>query len=363
MTFSRPPERGAEVIIGVGGIGSGIFFELEGNHNLGREESRAGTLLDRADYCKLHIIFHYLAALLSGDDAPRLVPVGRVGNDPEGRRLVSMMADAGMDISSVQTVPDQNTLFSVCFQYPDGAGGNITTSNDAGVTLTPKDVLKLDGLFHKHKGKGIAVAAPEVPLEVRAALLELATAHKFFRAASFTTGEIVEGLDTGMFRMIDLVGLNEDEARTAAGTGGDDPDDKSWINRCIEQLWSINPAMMVSITLGAEGSVAAANGRLEIAPALVPPRVASTAGSGDAHLAGLVAGLSRGLPLIGNEERRESYNRSPLASAHDLALLVASMSVTSADTINMEINRETLMSYAEETGIGLSAELVDSLKL
>lgn len=51
-------------MIGTGGIGSGMFFALQGNHTLGREESRAGVFLDRRDYCKLHIISHYVKVLL-----------------------------------------------------------------------------------------------------------------------------------------------------------------------------------------------------------------------------------------------------------------------------------------------------------
>ena len=47
-------------LIGVGGIGSGTFFALQGNETLGREESRLGRFLDRRDYCKLHIIAHYV---------------------------------------------------------------------------------------------------------------------------------------------------------------------------------------------------------------------------------------------------------------------------------------------------------------
>ena len=56
--------RRYRAMIGAGGIGSGAFFALDGEHTLGREESRSGRLLDRRDYCKLHIISHYVKALL-----------------------------------------------------------------------------------------------------------------------------------------------------------------------------------------------------------------------------------------------------------------------------------------------------------
>ena len=61
-----PCIRATRRLIGIGGIGSGTFFALNGNHTLGREESRGGRFLDRRDYCKLHIISHYVRPLLGG---------------------------------------------------------------------------------------------------------------------------------------------------------------------------------------------------------------------------------------------------------------------------------------------------------
>ena len=65
MRVLRIDERSPyQQLIGVGGLGTGIFFALEGNHTLGRNESRPGQLLDVRDYCKLHIVIHYIAKLL-----------------------------------------------------------------------------------------------------------------------------------------------------------------------------------------------------------------------------------------------------------------------------------------------------------
>ena len=84
------PDRGRfRAMVGVGGIGSGSFFLLNGNHTLGREESRGGRFQDRRDYCKLHIISHYVKALL-GPGFP-VIPVGKVGDDDVGRRLLAEM--------------------------------------------------------------------------------------------------------------------------------------------------------------------------------------------------------------------------------------------------------------------------------
>ena len=56
--------RRYQALIGTGGVGAGLFFALEGDHTLGREESRSGRFLDRNDYCKLHIAAHYVQVLL-----------------------------------------------------------------------------------------------------------------------------------------------------------------------------------------------------------------------------------------------------------------------------------------------------------
>ena len=72
-------------MIGTGGIGMGSFFALKGNHTLGREESRSGRFIERRDYCKLHIISHYVKTLLG--DGFATLPIGMVGDDEAGNRL------------------------------------------------------------------------------------------------------------------------------------------------------------------------------------------------------------------------------------------------------------------------------------
>ena len=103
---SRRPGAGAAArhdapyrrLVGVGGIGAGIFFALEGDHDLGRNESRPGRLLDVRDYCKLHIVAQYPTVLLGAreDNGPfHVVPVGKVGIDEMGLRLRAEMERGG----------------------------------------------------------------------------------------------------------------------------------------------------------------------------------------------------------------------------------------------------------------------------
>src|ERR1044072_7443974 len=118
MSFLKPIDErlSFDHIIATGGIGSGIFFSMSGNHTIGRNESRMATLLPYKDFCKQHIIMHYVSVLLGAktDDEFQSFPIGKVGNDDIGKSLLSTMKDVGIDISNVQISDDSSTLFSVC---------------------------------------------------------------------------------------------------------------------------------------------------------------------------------------------------------------------------------------------------------
>ena len=72
---------------------------------------------------------------------------------------------------------------------------------------------------------------------------------------------------------------------------------------------------------------------------ILPVRVEGTAGAGDAHLAGIIAGLAAGLPLV---------------EAHQLGVLTAAVAVQSPHTINFELDRDALRVCAQATGVPLA---------
>jgi sugar/nucleoside kinase (ribokinase family) len=108
------------------------------------------------------------------------------------------------------------------------------------------------------------------------------------------------------------------------------------------------------ITDGARGSYCFQDGKLEYST-IVPSKVRSTAGAGDAFLAGIITGIFCGLPL----QKGASHNNTmetPLRSANDLGTLLASLSVTSPDTIHMGIDACYLLEYTRSEGLTLSDE-------
>jgi ribokinase len=338
-----------KALIGTGGIGSGTFFALKGNHTLGREESRPGRFLDRRDYCKQHIIEHYIQTLLGKPF--RTVAVGKVGDDEAGRRLIDEMREAGLSLEHVEEVPGEQTLYSICLVYPDGAGGNLTVSDSASETVDAGFVRRSEGEFARYAGVGLTLAAPEVPLEARAELLRLGRQYRFFNTASLTSTEL-RAASTGasptdgkhardMLKSVDLLAINIDEAATLAGVPADGPRE-AIVRAAIEALRLLQPDIQCSITAGKDGSWTWDRQSLVFVPAF-RVEVASTAGAGDSFLGGLVVGITAGLTL---------------GESQHLATLIAGLKVTSVHTIHKGVDRESLRTFAQ----GVQAALPDRVR-
>ena len=338
-------------IVGTGGIGSGIFFSMNSNDTLGRSESRMATLLPYEDFCKQHIIMHYISILLgaevNGDF--QSFPIGKVGNDDIGKNLVQKLKAVGMDIKNVTVSGDCSTLFSVCYQYPDHTGGNITTDGSASSKVTPENISLFFEEFNLSGVKEIILAAPEVPVGTRIKLLEYGRKRGSLNIASILSSEVDEFMQMYGFEMVDILSINIDEARNIAKISDDDPSSKSIIDACVRKLKNINPSISILITDGSHGSYCYTNNYLEFTPILDVP-VISTAGAGDTFLAGTIAGLICGLPLVKGTSSNY-FSASPVQCAVELGTLLASLSVTSPDTIHPTANAGLLYKFAMKNNV------------
>ncbi|MFC1718293.1 carbohydrate kinase family protein [Candidatus Poribacteria bacterium] len=339
-----PSRRRYHTLIGTGGIGSGVFFALNGNHTLGREESRSGRFLDRRDYCKLHIVTHYVQTLMGPNFTT--TPIGAVGDDDQGQILLNEMAEAGLNMRHVHSLPRKPTLYCVCFVYPDGSGGNLTVDDSACSEVDPALIREAEPDFADYSGAGIALAVPEVPIAARTELLELGTKYGFLRAASFTSEEIASARDLGMLTGLDLLVINVDEAAALAGVSSEQPA-VSVVEAAVQSLQQINAAVHVSITAGSHGSWVWDGEKLTHVPVYGVEAV-STAGAGDAHFAGILTGLAAGLSLV---------------EAHELGVLVAALSVTSPHTISKDVDRYSLRTLADAMQAPLCIRVRELLRL
>ena len=322
----------------------------------GRNESRPGRLLDVRDYCKLHIVAQYPTVLLGAreDRGPfHVVPVGKVGIDEIGLRLRAEMERAGMDVRFVDAVPGRPTLLSVCYQYPDGSGGNLTTVDSAAALVSERDV---DLVERRLSPGAMALAVPEVPLPVRRHLLRRATERGALRVASLTTAETREARETGFLSLVDLLALNEDEAAALGGSPFSDGKPESFPPRLRSAVPDLRPDARLVVTAGARGAFAFDGSAWAQALAL-PVAVVSTAGAGDALLGGILTGLAVGLPFLPAGSPRARLAERPLSSAFELGALVAAFKVTSPHTIPPSLSLDALVAFAREHGVTFDERL------
>lgn len=300
-----------KTVVGTGGIGTGIIYQLEGDHDLGRNETRFARRVDQRDFCKLHIVFHYVATL----SRATVLPIGAVGDDAEGRTLLALMQQTGMNVRYTRVLEGARTLFAVCYQFPDGSGGNLTELRSASdrVTLAMIRQAKPD-----LGSQSVAVALPEVPLASRLELLRLAKQRGAVTVASFVTDEIPEARRS--LKLVDVLSINRDEAAALAGLSS-----RQTTRQIVEACRRLHPQVRLCVTAGQEGLYGP-----EHLPAL-KVKVANTAGAGDAVLAGLIVGI---------------VNGQDWDACLRLGRLLSAMSVTSPDTIHFGINWKTLRTFS-----------------
>jgi len=338
-------------IIGTGGVGSGIFFSMTHNHTLGRNESRMATLLPYKDFCKQHIIMHYVSVLLGAKPNGEFqsFPIGKVGNDDIGKNLIAQMKAAGMDTKNVTMVDNCSTLYSVCFQYPDKSGGNITTENSASGKVSPEDISKFFEDFKLDGNHEIILSVPEVPLQTRIKLLEYGRQRGSLNIASILSSEVVDFKNMHGFEMTDIISINIDEAQNIAQMVDEPVTTTLIIEACIQTLTAINPGISILITDGPGGAYYYKKNYLGFTPIPEVP-VISTAGAGDAFLAGVITGLCCGLPMSKGLSDT-AFSSTELKSAMELGVLMGSFSVTSADTIHPDTGAEALYRFAMENQV------------
>jgi len=93
----------------------------------------------------------------------------------------------------------------------------------AAALLKSRDYCKMHIVCHHLRSAVPAsLTLPEVPLGTRLELLRLATEVRFPRVAAFASGEAPEALSNGMLENVDVLALNQGEARAFARLDGRD---------------------------------------------------------------------------------------------------------------------------------------------
>jgi sugar/nucleoside kinase (ribokinase family) len=170
--------------------------------------------------------------------------------------------------------------------------------------------------------------------------------YGFWRAASLTSIEIQSGQAVQILANTDLLAINLDEAAALGGLDAEEATTVLIFEAAVAKLQEIQPHACLAVTAGKTGSWTWDGFQRQRVAAIDVP-VNSTAGAGDAFLAGLIAGKAAGLTM---------------GDSQYLATLAAGYSVTSPHTIHPGLNRESLSAFVHSVGIQLPGTVIDFLR-
>jgi len=208
--------------------------------------------------------------------------LGRVGDDAFGRELLAGLRGNGVESSGVVVDPGPSGVAIITI---DEAGENaIVVAPGANARCVPEDILA------------------EAMADADAVLCQLETSIPFVLAA-FAAGRqagaatVLDAapaspLGADVLRWVDLLTLNETEARIVLGLS---PDANIAVDALAEQLLALGPHTLV-LKLGAQGGMAIRGAERVALPAPFV-RVVDTTGAGDAFTGALAVALAEGAGL------------------------------------------------------------------
>jgi sugar/nucleoside kinase (ribokinase family) len=141
--------------------------------------------------------------------------------------------------------------------------------------------------------------------------------------------------------------MNEDEAGTLIGESFEPANPTPFLDECGRALAASQPRIQIIVSAGKQGAYAYSAG-IWLHRRALEVRVVSTAGAGDALLAGVLAGVAVGMPLVKADSTLVAPGLGNPESAFDWGVLLATYSVTSPHTIHPDANLETISGFARD---------------
>ena len=214
-----------------------------------------------------------------------VVVVGRVGNDAFGRQFLAALDGEGIDRRAVVVDADEGTGVASIVVEPDG-GNSILQAPQANRHLTSDDIA--------HAGEAMRCADMAM-LQLETAMAPASAFAQAMRESGATmmlNPAPAMPVPAELLALCDIIVPNEIEAR--ALTAGRHAASATAIEMAHD-LVGLGPTRAV-ITLGDEGAVALADGRVHRTPPF-QVQVVDTVGAGDAFCAALAVRLAEGAPI------------------------------------------------------------------
>jgi ribokinase len=207
--------------------------------------------------------------------------VGRIGDDDSGHGLIDGLAAQGVDVSGVSRDPSAPTGAALII-VEEGGQNLIAVAPGANATVGEEEVARALACL---RPGDLLVLQLEIPMEAVGAAVG--------RAASVEARVVLNAappaeLDAETLRGLDVLVVNEDEARALAGHPPVE---------AASELARRGPAAVV-VTLAGRGAVLSQGERsIVVAPRAV--RAVDTTAAGDAFVGGLAAALAAGSGVEG----------------------------------------------------------------
>jgi ribokinase len=220
--------------------------------------------------------------------------VARVGSDLFGPATIKNFKKLGIDTTHVKQVEGLSSGVAPIFVDPHGQN-RILVIKGANDALKPADV---DQAAETLKSADCIVLQFEIPLETVYYTVAFARKHGIRCILNPAPGHAV---DMPALAGLDYFVPNESEAETITGVPVKNVEDAK---ECAEKLLA-GGIRRIIITLGANGSLLAGDGRSEHLPAFAVKSIDST-GAGDAFIGSFAVFLAEGVP------EREAVRRANL---------------------------------------------------
>jgi ribokinase len=230
--------------------------------------------------------------------------VGSVGSDASADALRSVLADGGVVLDSLRTVPGP-TGSAVVLRAADGENAIVVAAGANGETFEFDDEVRA-----VLAASAVVLAQQEVPASVNAAAVSVAAAAG---AQVVLNAAPALALDPSVLEAVTVLVVNEheldaqlpggvsaaggDPAVGAAGSGHPGSGDLV-ASVAARAAVLVSAGRSVVVTLGGDGAVCVSSSGATHIPVVAVDRVRDTTGAGDAFCGALCAALARGLGLV-----------------------------------------------------------------
>ena len=218
----------------------------------------------------------------------RTAIIGKIGFDAQGNQDVEWMQENGVILDGLIQTPEVATGQGIAINEKNTGRNLIVTGESSSKALTLDEVKEKMALFQPAK---YYITGFEVREEL---VLAAARIAKFYGSQVVLNPSPLPKNDIGQLDCVDYFIVNRIEALKLLEMDPEQPSEARVLAEALQKKYAVPN---VIVTLGGEGYAGKAGDKFFSGKAIQVEPVLDTCGAGDAFLAAMVAGLSKGWDL------------------------------------------------------------------